>query len=201
MSVRKIKDKRESIMNSAIRVFARKGFENARISDIAEEAGTAYGLVYHYFKSKEELLNFILQDKWRLFLTSITEIDRKEKIFKDKVSKITEVLIETYRSFPELMRVIVVEYSRSPRFVKDHKVRKPFLEVVDVFENMVREAKKRGEVRECISPRSASIAYFGAIDAVFTFSEIGGREKGIFRNVKRMAEEIINIYLQGVCRR
>ncbi len=50
-------DKRRMILDAAVRVFARRGFHACRVSDIADEAGVAYGLVYHYFASKEEVLD------------------------------------------------------------------------------------------------------------------------------------------------
>ena len=49
-------DKRRQILDAAIRVFARQGFHACRVSDVADEAGVAYGLVYHYFQSKEEIM-------------------------------------------------------------------------------------------------------------------------------------------------
>jgi len=202
MSVRnlkKIEEKKETIINSAIKVFARKGFENARISDIASEAGTAYGLVYHYFNSKEELLKEIIESKWALFLKSIKEIDEKENGFGEKIMKITALLLDTYRKFPELMRVLVAEYSRSPRLIKEG-IREPFLNVIKVLEGIIKKGQRSGEVREDVSPLMASLMYIGAIDTIFTLAEIDYRGK-FAKNLKRRAEAIINIYLNGLCKK
>jgi TetR/AcrR family fatty acid metabolism transcriptional regulator len=202
MSVRnskKIEEKRESIINSAIKVFARKGFENARISDIASEAGTAYGLVYHYFDSKEELLKEIIEDKWALFLKSIKEVDEKENGFRQKIIKITTILLDTYKKFPELMRVLVAEYSRSPRLIKEG-VKKPFLNAIKVFEGIIKKGQMSGEVREDVSPLMASLMYMGVIDTIFTLAEIDYRGK-FTKSLKRRAEAIIDIYLNGLCKK
>ncbi len=68
-------DKRRNILDAAIRVFARQGFHSTRVSDIADEAGVAYGLVYHYFDSKEEVLNELFSERWSLLLAAIEEAD------------------------------------------------------------------------------------------------------------------------------
>ena len=68
-------DKRRQILDAAIHVFARQGFHACRVSDIADEAGVAYGLVYHYFKSKDEVLNELFTERWSLLLAAIEEVD------------------------------------------------------------------------------------------------------------------------------
>ena len=64
-------DKRQVILEAAVRVFARQGFHTCRVSDIADEAGVAYGLVYHYFSSKDEVLDTIFLDRWDVMLAAI----------------------------------------------------------------------------------------------------------------------------------
>ena len=61
-------DKRRMILDAAVRVFARQGFHHCRVSDVADEAGVAYGLVYHYFNSKEEILNTLFLERWQIML-------------------------------------------------------------------------------------------------------------------------------------
>ena len=68
-------DKRRQILDAAITVFARQGFHACRVSDIADEAGVAYGLVYHYFKSKDQVLNELFTERWSLLLAAIEEVD------------------------------------------------------------------------------------------------------------------------------
>ena len=61
-------DKRRVILDAAVAVFARQGFHTCRVADIADEAGVAYGLVYHYFSSKEEILDTLFLDRWDVML-------------------------------------------------------------------------------------------------------------------------------------
>ena len=68
-------DKRRLILDAAVRVFARQGFHTCRVSDIADEAGVAYGLVYHYFQSKDEVLDTLFLERWELLLAR----DRRDR--------------------------------------------------------------------------------------------------------------------------
>jgi len=71
-------DKRRTILDAAVRVFARQGFHGCRVSDIADEAGVAYGLVYHYFDSKDEVLDTLFLERWDIMLAAIGEVDERE---------------------------------------------------------------------------------------------------------------------------
>ena len=76
-------DKRRVILDAAIRVFARQGFHNCRVSDIAGEAGVAYGLVYHYFDSKDEMLNELFTERWSLLVSASEQAERAEAASSD----------------------------------------------------------------------------------------------------------------------
>ena len=107
-------DKRRLILDAAIRVFARRGFHHCRVSDVADEAGVAYGLVYHYFDSKEEILNTLFLERWQIMLDAIAEIDAKEDVpARDKLYLVAGFIIDSYRHDPDLMKVIIVEVTRS----------------------------------------------------------------------------------------
>src|SRR5437870_9619426 len=101
-------DKRRLILDAAIRVFAREGFHRCRVSDIAQEANVAYGLVYHYFRSKDEVLNTLFSERWRLLLDSIEEVDKQDMPVREKLSAIASFIIDSYQYGPDLMKVIIV---------------------------------------------------------------------------------------------
>ena len=106
-------DKRRIILDAAVRVFARQGFHTCRVSDIADEAGVAYGLVYHYFGSKDEVLDTLFLERWGLLLEAIAEIDRREVPARDKLHAVASFIVDSYRHDPELMKVIIVEVTRA----------------------------------------------------------------------------------------
>ena len=87
-------DKRRMILDAAVRVFARQGFHTARVSDIADEAGVAYGLVYHYFGSKDEVLDTLFLDRWNILLDAIREVDGRDAPPRDKLLAITSFIVD-----------------------------------------------------------------------------------------------------------
>ena len=106
-------DKRRQILDAAIHVFARQGFHACRVSDIADEAGVAYGLVYHYFGSKDEVLDTLFLERWNVLVQLIADIDRQEIPGRDKLYAIASFIVDSYRHDPELMKVIIVEVTRA----------------------------------------------------------------------------------------
>ena len=81
-------DRRRQILDAAVRVFARQGFHTCRVADIADEAGVAYGLVYHYFRSKEEVLDTLFTERWDILLQVIRDTDAEDWPARDKLRAI-----------------------------------------------------------------------------------------------------------------
>src|SRR5690606_21824756 len=122
-------EKRRLILDAAVRVFARQGFHTCRVSDIADEAGVAYGLVYHYFRSKDEVLDTLFLERWNVMLEAIREVDAQPLPAREKLEAIASFIVESYRHDPELMKVIIVEVTRAANsFGQTHlaKIREAF---------------------------------------------------------------------------
>ena len=98
-------EKRRQILDAAVQVFAREGFYGCRVSDIADEAGVAYGLVYHYFSSKDEILDTLFLERWNLLLEAIAQVDAGDLPPREKLYEIASFIVESYRHDPELMKV------------------------------------------------------------------------------------------------
>lgn len=159
--------RRRQILDAAVIVFARQGFTGCRVSDIADEAGVAYGLVYHYFKSKDEILDTLFLERWDVMLEVIKELDGREQPARDKLLAIVSFIVESYRHDPELMQVIIVEITRAANtFGRRHlpKIR----EAYDRIAEIVAAAQASGEFRAPISPDFAAMAFYGAIEQVLT---------------------------------
>src|SRR5205085_5099708 len=125
-------DKRRTILDAAVRVFARQGFHTCRVSDIADEAGVAYGLVYHYFSSKEQILDTLFLERWDVMLGAIAEADASRPDPRDKLYAIASFIIDSYRHDPELMKVIIVEVTRAANtFARTHleKIRDAYSQI------------------------------------------------------------------------
>ena len=160
-------DKRRQILEAAIRVFARQGFHSARVSDIAEEAGVAYGLVYHYFKSKDEVLNELFTERWSLLLAAIDEVDAQDVPSRDKLRAVANFIVESYRHEPELMKVIIVEVTRAANsFGRTHlpEIRRAYEKIAKI----VADGQRRGEFRRDVDPLFASMWFYGAIEQLLS---------------------------------
>ncbi len=160
-------DKRRVILDAAVRVFARQGFHTCRVSDIADEAGVAYGLVYHYFSSKEEVLDTIFLDRWDVMLAAITEVDSRPITPRQKLYAVAAFIIDSYRHDPDLMKVIIVEVTRAANtFARTHmdSIREAFARPADI----VRVAQAEGAFRTEVTPEFAALAFYGAIEQVLT---------------------------------
>ena len=160
-------DKRRAILDAAVRVFARQGFHACRVSDIADEAGVAYGLVYHYFGSKDEVLDTLFTERWGLLLEAIREIDRGSDPAREKLYAIASFIVDSYRHDPDLMKVIIVEVTRAANsFGQTHldAIRTAY----DLIAEIVRKAQADGVFTDAISARFAAMAFYGAIEQVLT---------------------------------
>ena len=160
-------DKRRVILDAAVRVFARQGFHTCRVSDIADEAGVAYGLVYHYFQSKDEVLDTLFLERWGVMLEAIREIDARDIPAREKLRAIASFIVDSYRHDPDLMKVIIVEVTRAANsFGQAHLAQ--ITEAYRLIGGIVSQAQERGEFRAEISADFAAQAFYGAIEQVLT---------------------------------
>jgi AcrR family transcriptional regulator len=160
-------DKRRQILDAAIRVFARTGFHACRVADIADEAGVAYGLVYHYFKSKDEVLNELFTERWSLLLAAIEEVDHQPISAREKLDACAGFIIDSYRRDPELMKVIIVEVTRAANsFGRTHlpEIRRAY----DSIAKIVSDGQKSGDFRADVDPEFASMWFYGAIEQLLS---------------------------------
>src|SRR5207248_8735392 len=96
-------DRRRELLDAAVRVFARKGFRAARVGDIAEEAGVAHGLLYHYFCSKDEVLETIFRDTWRLLVTETERIEASGTPLPEQLRRFARIYLGTWLVTPDLI--------------------------------------------------------------------------------------------------
>jgi TetR/AcrR family fatty acid metabolism transcriptional regulator len=160
-------DKRRLILDAAVRVFARQGFHSTRVSDIADEAGVAYGLVYHYFNSKDEVLNELFSERWSLLLAAIDEADTSAGSPRHKMAAVAAFIVDSYRHDPELMKVIIVEVTRAANsFGRTHlpEIRRAY----DSITKIVADGQAEGAFRSDIDPAFASMSFYGAIEQLLS---------------------------------
>ncbi|HEU0018693.1 MAG TPA: TetR/AcrR family transcriptional regulator [Thermoleophilaceae bacterium] len=161
-------DKRRLILDAAITVFAQQGFHHCRVSDVADEAGVAYGLVYHYFDSKEEMLNELFLERWQIMLDAIGEIDARDELPpREKLHLVAGFIIDSYRHEPDLMKVIIVEVTRAANsFGRIHleKIREAYVKIAEIVES----ARQDGTFKQDISAQFAAMCFYGAIEQLLS---------------------------------
>ena len=114
--------KREIIMNASIKVFAAKGYHSCRTLDISKEAGVAYGSLYQYFKSKDDILSSIYRDNWNFLLQRMDLLNQTEKSPAIRIIKIFDFIFRNYEQNPDLIKVMIMEVPKLNQFYgKEHQ--------------------------------------------------------------------------------
>ena len=160
-------DKRRLILDAAVRVFARQGFHACRVSDIADEAGVAYGLVYHYFASKDEVLDTLFLERWNVMLELIRQVDSERLPVRDKLEAIASFIVDSYQHDPDLMKVIIVEVTRAANSFGNTHIA-TIREAYELIGGMISEAQAEGLFKPEIDARFAAMAFYGAIEQLLT---------------------------------
>lgn len=192
-------DKRALILDAAIKVFADKGFHATRISDIAREAEIAYGLVYHYFRNKEEILDTIFLDRWELFIEAVQAITDDGRGVEQKLLSIAAVILSAYRNRPEWVQVLVFEIQRSQRFSEPDRA-KLVGRLFRLIAQILSEGQDRGELRKDLDPTIACYVFVGSIDIIVTgrVLEVISTEEDDGAYYVRVARTIVDVFLNGM---
>ncbi|HEY2354482.1 MAG TPA: TetR/AcrR family transcriptional regulator [Gaiellaceae bacterium] len=160
-----VEDKRRQILDAAVRVFARKGFHASRVGDIAEEAGVAHGLLYHYFESKDAVLEAVFAENWNVLLERIGSVEETDEPAADQLRHIATIILRTWLHLPDVVRVVVQEFGRSPELAdRIGDLAQP----IELFQRVIARGVARGEFREDIDPRVAATIVYGGIDELLT---------------------------------
>jgi TetR/AcrR family fatty acid metabolism transcriptional regulator len=191
---------RERIIASATEVFARSGFHGARVADIAEHAGIAYGLVYHYFDNKDDILGAIFSERWSQYVAYLAEVGRMPLGFRERMRRLVHFWVEIYRREPDMMTIMINEVSRSYEFLESHDIA-TVLVAFDAIEAIVSEAREKGEVSRDIDPQLATYVVFGAAEMVLTGYVLGTLRRGDADAFARDEEQMLAMLLDGLSAR
>ena len=185
-------EKREAILNAAIKVFAKKGFHNSRISDVAKEAGVAEGTIYLYFENKDHLLLSVFSRKMASFVKELRNLISSIDSPKDKLRAIVEYHFDYLNKDPSLALVVQIELRGCSAFMRGGA--SPELKAyLNTIEEVLEEGKRRGIFRRDLNVKVASKAFFGMMDEVATVWALKRR-----RPLPEFAEEVFSIFYQGI---
>jgi TetR/AcrR family fatty acid metabolism transcriptional regulator len=188
-------DKRERILRAAVKVFARKGFYAARVSEIAKAAGVADGTIYLYFENKDDVLVSLFDDRiTRLIAVLEKEISVEGRSFEERFRRVIELQLGLLDGQRELAEVVTVNLRQSTRLLKQYAT-PLFTKYIDVMARLVAEGQREGAVREDVSPRIVARALWGALDALALTWAIGGGEAG---HLAKAATQVGDVFLSGI---
>ena len=157
-------EKRRQLLDASVRVFARKGFHASRVGDIAEEAGVAHGLLYHYFRSKDQVLEAVFHDNWSTLLARIANVEETDEPAADQLRHIAAIVLRTWLHLPDVVRVVIREFGRSPELAERiGELAQP----IDSIARVIERGIERGEFRQ-VDPRVAATVVYGSIDELLT---------------------------------
>jgi AcrR family transcriptional regulator len=187
-------DRRRDLLDAAVRVFARKGFHASRVGDIAEEAGVAHGLLYHYFRSKDEVLETIFREAWELLATDTDRIESSGVPLREQLRRFARIYLGSWLMTPDLIAVLVREIARSPA-VGDRvdDVRGIFLSL----QRMIAAAQERGEVRADCNTQLAAWAVYGALEEILT-GWVLGQLPAEEEDVERAVVTVVDVAYAGL---
>ena len=166
-------EKRRAILHAAVRVFAEKGYQGCRIADVARAAHVAYGLVYHYFRNKEELLESVFAEQWAILMNAIQAVDAGPGTAADKIAGIYGFVFDVYKTAPAAVRVLILEVTRTTHALRAGSTRETFERAVHLVAGVVRQGQERGELRADLDPIVAASAILGALELAVSGMVVG----------------------------
>ena len=188
------REKRRRILRAAITVFARKGYHASKVSDVATEAGVAYRLVYHYFGSKEQLLDTIFRRTWTNMLEAVEEVEREDASAREQIRAIAHIVLGAWPLDPDLIRVLIREVARGPQLEQEiGEIGRAF----DALERVVARGQEKGELRADVEPRLAAWILYGTLEEILT-GWVFGKHTPTAEDVERAQESVVVILCEGL---
>ena len=187
-------EKRERILNAAVKVFAKNGFYATRVSEIAKAAGVADGTIYLYFKNKDDVLITIFEEGIQRLLAILREVAAADEPFERRVSRIIELQLGLLEDQRDLAEVITVNLRQSSRLLKQYAA-PLFMEYIDVIAGVVREGQTEGAFRKDLNPRVVARSLFGALDAILLTWALGEADPA---SLRRAATHCASLFLEGL---
>jgi TetR/AcrR family transcriptional regulator, fatty acid metabolism regulator protein len=187
-------DKRERILDAAVRVFAKKGFYATRVSEVAKAAGVADGTIYLYFRSKDEILVSLFEDRVERLLAFLHTELPVSSTASEKLQRIIELQLGLLEGERDLAEVITVILRQSTKLMKEYAAPK-FTAYLDAIARVVADGQATGELRADISPHLAARAIFGALDGIAMTWALGKADRG---GLVRAAGQLAELVLRGL---
>ena len=188
-------EKQGMIIDAALEVFREKGYANARMADIARRAGVSYGLVYHYFGSKEVLFDLIVESWWNDLYAVMEKEIASEEPFSEKLVNIIRFFLDTYGQKPNLMSIFVSEVCRSSVYHTEEGLSK-FLKFFGLCEEIMVQGQSSGFLISEIPPHHLTYIFYGSIETFISVMVLG-REPLTKKRQERATNAILRVFIDG----
>jgi TetR/AcrR family fatty acid metabolism transcriptional regulator len=194
MGKKKNSEKYYRIIQAATKIFARKGFYQSKISEIAREAQVADGTIYIYFENKDDILISLFEEQMRVVLDNmVRQISREDDPAK-KLEKFALTHLELIEQNQNMAEIIQVEVRQSSKFMKEYKNEK-FAEYLDLIRDIIRQGQEEGVFKKEVIPGIAERAFFGALDEMSRFWVLSSRKQ---YDIRTAAKQISEYFLNGI---
>ncbi len=190
------KEKQGLIFDAALKVIKEKGFHKARIADIADEAGISYGLVYHYFKNKEDLCNEILNQWWAKLYQLLENIKKDEEDFHSKLRGLILYFLNIYQRKPDLIHIFITQISRSTDNLTKSRL-DDFKKFFSLAEAIFILGQKNGVLRSDFEARYLTYIFLGAMETFLTIMVFGDQKIKNDAQKEKIADTILEVFLNG----
>jgi len=186
-------DKRQRILDAAVRVFAEEGFYNSKVSQIAEAAGVADGTIYLYFKSKDDLLISLFEDRMDSVNAQLRETLSRPGTALDRLRQVVALHFQLVEENPAMAEVICVELRQSSKFIKEYANPK-FAEYLRILAGCISDGQAQGQLRSDVEPQLVARSLFGALDEI-ALSWLVKRDKF---ELQRAADQMGRLFIEGL---
>jgi TetR/AcrR family fatty acid metabolism transcriptional regulator len=187
-------DKHAKIIKAAVKVFAKNGFYNSRVSEIAKEAQVADGTVYLYFKNKDDILIRLFEEEMDKIITNMKEEMERVADPSEKLRKFALIHLNMVRENKNLAEVIQVELRQSSKFMHEYKNRK-FIEYLNIISGIVKDGQRTGHFRPDVMPGLFKRSFFGALDELSNMFVFSSKRK---YNVEMASEQVASFFIGGL---
>ena len=189
-------EKRERILQAAIRVFAEKGFYATRVSEIAKAAGVADGTIYLYFENKDDVLVSIFNDRIGTLLEILEKVVKSDRSVEDRVRKIMELQLGLLEEQRDLAEVITVNLRQSSSLLKEYAA-PLFTRYLELIAGMIGDGQRDGVFRKDVNPRVAARALWGGLDGIALTWALSEKDPKP-ASLRKAATQFASIFLEGL---
>ena len=190
----KNEDKHQRIIKAALKVFAKKGFYNSRVSEIAKEAAVADGTIYLYFKNKDDILISVFETEMVKMISSMKSELSKIDDPVEKVKVFAQQHLNMITINQEWAEVAQVELRQSSKFMREY-VKDHYIDYLNLFAYIIREGQEKGIFKEDINTGIAKRAFFGALDEMGRYWVLSSSKR---YSVEESAKQISDIFIKGL---